>query len=590
MSNKPRITLAQIQSRAGKQIIARAETYFRQNAIRHCVQRGNEIEALCEGSQPEPYRVGATLSKTGIVSTSCTCEYEWGDDCKHIVALLLTYLRDPARFEERPKLHDVLRARSKEDLAGIIEQMVTRYPDLQDIVERPVPEAVGDLQATIDTQSLRRELRNALKFSGGWMDHTAENKVREIANVGKRFAARDQYANAAAIYITILDECNSSEYPTDDEGEYVIAVSDTFDLLKDVLSRLNLAQDNPLRERVLDVLVGTFIADTEFGGIGYGDGATALILEAARATDYRRVREQIETAKKRAAGREYNSWSVETYENFLIDLDALDETDPEETLNRLREQGMHHLLAKKLLDMGRNDEAITVIRKQISGSYNLQNALDLLVSRNLTQQAIQIAEKTVSKQHDIRLVNWLIALYQKQGDTDAHFRWLLKRMESEPSIPHYADLKATAEAARKWSTLRPQVLMRLRQEQKFVVLTLAYLEDEEWDAAWDALEKVGSDPKERHFWGLSTLDFTVAEKTRKALPYRALPVYIKYARLEIEKRNRGSYAIAAQLLREVQSLYKQMDDEAGGKQLITDLRLEFRQLPAFLDELKKAKL
>ena len=115
------------------------------------IRRGDEIEARCHGSYPEPYRVWARLDTSGIAATRCNCEYDWGGDCKHIVAVLLKYLHQPDQFEVRQTLQAALLDRSKEDLVDIIMLMVNRYPDLQDIVDhsRPITKIVGFIPITL---------------------------------------------------------------------------------------------------------------------------------------------------------------------------------------------------------------------------------------------------------------------------------------------------------------------------------------------------------------------------------------------------------------------------------------------------------
>ena len=83
----PQIKPEEIRSRTTAQSYMRGESYFQNEAIFDTVRRGNELEGRCEGSDYAPYHVSATLDEKGhIIATSCTCEYNWGGDCKHIVA------------------------------------------------------------------------------------------------------------------------------------------------------------------------------------------------------------------------------------------------------------------------------------------------------------------------------------------------------------------------------------------------------------------------------------------------------------------------------------------------------------------------
>jgi uncharacterized Zn finger protein len=51
------------------------------------------------------------LDDSGVVEASCTCLYEYGGYCKHIVAMLLAYMHDPDSFEQRADPRDLLKAK-----------------------------------------------------------------------------------------------------------------------------------------------------------------------------------------------------------------------------------------------------------------------------------------------------------------------------------------------------------------------------------------------------------------------------------------------------------------------------------------------
>lgn len=77
------------------------------------------------------YRVRIYETPTGLV-TSCTCPYDWGGDCKHIVATLLAWLRELDSFRVLADLEAVLTARSKEELVAILADICELYPHLVD--------------------------------------------------------------------------------------------------------------------------------------------------------------------------------------------------------------------------------------------------------------------------------------------------------------------------------------------------------------------------------------------------------------------------------------------------------------------------
>ncbi|MCY3832091.1 MAG: hypothetical protein OXG85_03680 [Chloroflexi bacterium] len=486
-------------------------------------------------------------------------------------------------------LRDQLMSREKIDLVHIIEEMIILRPELEDIVEV----AAGDISSSqlTDPQVIRRELKPCLEFSGEWMDQVAENKVYELTRLGSRFAQRGDNAQAIKIYCAILDECNAHDYPTDDEGQYVEAINSTVDHLKEAISQLDFAQHEALRQSALNTLVDTLVWDIEFGGIGYGYEAEDLILEMAQSVDIPRIREHVGiVADRERTEKSFSNWKTEAYESFLLKLDEIDSTDPEETLKRLQAKGLYYLYASKLLDLKRYEEAAEIISAKLQPSPQLQRGLDLLIEHQQNHAAIQLAEAALESDYDARIAKWLIDLHRQRDDEKSEFRWQLNRMRQDPHIDHYDSLSAVSESLDLWRVIRPQVISELKEKADYEMLALVYLHNEDWDLAWETLAKV-SVPQGHHPSAFSyRLDFTVAEASREAKPALAIPIYVKYARAEIGRRNRKCYAAAAELLGETREMYRQMNDTASWQTLIDDLREEFARLPALQDELDKANL
>lgn len=92
-----------VEMAAGLDFYFRGETYFIEKRIFDTVLRGSELHGWCEGSAGGPYSVHATLAPAddteakNFSSYSCDCPRE--GFCKHIVALLLTWVNTPERFK-----------------------------------------------------------------------------------------------------------------------------------------------------------------------------------------------------------------------------------------------------------------------------------------------------------------------------------------------------------------------------------------------------------------------------------------------------------------------------------------------------------
>jgi len=87
------LTEKQIRERASDQSFRKGQDYYDTGAIynpaRQSIPGGVTLTAQCEGTSAPSYRLQVELDGGGVRSTSCTCPYDWGGDCKHIVALLL---------------------------------------------------------------------------------------------------------------------------------------------------------------------------------------------------------------------------------------------------------------------------------------------------------------------------------------------------------------------------------------------------------------------------------------------------------------------------------------------------------------------
>jgi uncharacterized Zn finger protein len=75
-----------------RKILDRGFDYYENNNVIDVENLGNgEFSAVVEGS--EDYEVFIEISKGKVIEHSCDCPYDWGDVCKHVVAVLY-YIRD----------------------------------------------------------------------------------------------------------------------------------------------------------------------------------------------------------------------------------------------------------------------------------------------------------------------------------------------------------------------------------------------------------------------------------------------------------------------------------------------------------------
>lgn len=135
------ITEDHILEKVTESSFERGMDYYKSEMVQLPTQRGNRLSADVLGSEWEPYCVGVTFQEDGF-SASCTCPYDWGGYCKHIVAVLLTFIHDRDRITMRPPTENLLSDLDADELKALVIRMVESDPRLADFVDSFCAQAV----------------------------------------------------------------------------------------------------------------------------------------------------------------------------------------------------------------------------------------------------------------------------------------------------------------------------------------------------------------------------------------------------------------------------------------------------------------
>ncbi len=174
-----KFTEADIRAGTISQSFARGQDYYRSGAVSEIARRGNLLTAQVEGSDQAPYQIAVTLLDDGSIgSATCTCPYDWGGYCKHIVAVLLTALHSDDEITVKPELDTLLAGLTDTQLRRIIRAVAEDQPAFAAAIEQEVkwlkmePAAwrrwLGDTGRTFDCRGHHRHPpRDAQGFSSG---------------------------------------------------------------------------------------------------------------------------------------------------------------------------------------------------------------------------------------------------------------------------------------------------------------------------------------------------------------------------------------------------------------------------------------
>ena len=136
VTNRPHITEAAIRAKVTEQCYDRGADYYHSGTVESATIRGNRLFATVQGSEWDPYQVGVTFSGADFTA-SCTCPYDWGGYCKHVVAALLTVGDDnsPVPVATKPPAADLVAEMDAPSLRALVCQLIDADPGLSDIVD-----------------------------------------------------------------------------------------------------------------------------------------------------------------------------------------------------------------------------------------------------------------------------------------------------------------------------------------------------------------------------------------------------------------------------------------------------------------------
>jgi hypothetical protein len=199
------LTEGDIQARCSETSFERGWNYYTGDAIWGRVRLDDGLETRVRGTYT--YRVTVREAPGGLV-TWCTCPYDWGGDCKHIVATFLAWLYEPESFLAPADLRAALATRSQDELADILSDICAVYPHLVDEFGLLAGEAAYDPEAVV------AEIFAQLEPPGDIDEDEAVARMETVARHADRLARQGQGDVARRAYYTLTLRCKnfSEEY------------------------------------------------------------------------------------------------------------------------------------------------------------------------------------------------------------------------------------------------------------------------------------------------------------------------------------------------------------------------------------------
>jgi uncharacterized Zn finger protein len=184
-----------IQNRSTDAVFERGENYRDEGRIQRLDRFGDLVTAAVSGSSL--YDVTVEVGGQSI-DTRCTCPYDGGGDCKHVVAVLLDIAAGPPQ-DESEHVEAVLDDVSADDLRSFVrdalaeraelrEQFLARFGD-----EHKSVEAYREEIAQLFEQHADPTVFEAIDFS-------------RFFGIAEQYRDRDRYLAAATVYRAVFEE------------------------------------------------------------------------------------------------------------------------------------------------------------------------------------------------------------------------------------------------------------------------------------------------------------------------------------------------------------------------------------------------
>ena len=184
-----------VRSRSTDAVFERGVNYRDEGRIQQLDRFDDLVTASVSGSKL--YDVTVEFGGRGI-DTQCTCPYDGGGDCKHVVAVLLDIAAGPPQ-DESERVEAVVEDVSAEDLRGFVRDALAEHPELREkFLAR-----FGDDHKSVE--EYREEIAQLFEQHAdpGVYDAIDFSRFFEIA---EQYRDRERHLAAATVYRAVFEE------------------------------------------------------------------------------------------------------------------------------------------------------------------------------------------------------------------------------------------------------------------------------------------------------------------------------------------------------------------------------------------------
>ena len=474
----------------------RGREYYEDGAVLTVSRRGDDLFAEVQGSEHRPYQVHISLHSGVFQGAACSCPYEYGGICKHIVAALLECIHHQDRIQEHPSIEDVIDGLDRDQLKILIVKLAQRQPDLADRIELIAQELAGTPEGAsnrpaINPNAVRRRVSGILYGSGHrrssrdyWSADDVIAGLGEVLEEVSEALHQGDGQNSLIILEALTQEYVSGWYDLDDsDGE----LSDFFEDLRvawaEVLLTVPLSRGQ--RQAWADKLAAWAGEVDQYGIEDTFDMPQTAALQGWDDPYLRRVLNGEGSPQVMQEG-EYSYYLDELAQVRLKVLERQDRT--QEYLYLAEAEGQTESYMTMLVKLGRVTEAVAYGLNYLHDAEEVMSLARQLWYANETESALRIARHGLTLEgRKSDLARWLRQAADAAGQPGQALSAATIAFRESLQLADYTEVKGRGGS--QWPQIKDSLLELLAEHGRGSERIKIYLHENMVSEAVQAVEK-----------------------------------------------------------------------------------------------------
>jgi uncharacterized Zn finger protein len=462
------VTEELIQEHASPESFRRGEDYYRRGAVLSLIRRSNTLQAEVAGSDFAPYDVGVSFDEAGVIYAGCSCPYDWGGWCKHIVAALLAQVHEPEIVGELPSIEETLSGLDRDQLQDLLLKLVERDPSLTGVIEGELSLLAPSDPRSVNTEAIRRRIRESIQSPGyGPYDdyrHTGGgglDETRRFLDGARSLIRADDSRSALPVLEAITEEYMESLEMLDWEtiGDYGGELIDLFGELGVAWTEALLSVDDLTPREKEDWSAKLDVWWGELGDYGTGEYFGAAFKAVEQGWSFPPL---VRIFEGEIPDDEFVE---EIYDDPLTiaRLDVLARRGRYAEYLRLSEAaGETKSHATMLARLGRAEEAVEYSLKRLATPEEVRAVAETLREQGELEAALRVGEHGLSLEgRKSQLASWVRDVAAGTGRPRLALDAAVAASRADPDLASYRRVRELA--GERWPQYRAQLLDHLRQ-------------------------------------------------------------------------------------------------------------------------------